>query len=54
MGYWACARLEPHRERLALHCLDLAGFETYLPRIRERRGGEQRVTLAKKDIEVVR
>ena len=37
MGYWACARLEPHRERLALHCLGLAGFETYLPRIRERR-----------------
>jgi transcriptional antiterminator RfaH len=26
-----------HRERLALHCLKLAGFETYVPRIRERR-----------------
>jgi transcriptional antiterminator RfaH len=37
MGYWACARLEPHRERLALHCLGLAGYATYLPRIRERR-----------------
>ena len=37
MGYWACARLEPHRERLALHCLGLAGYVTYLPRIRERR-----------------
>src|SRR5262245_35919168 len=37
MGYWACARLEPHRERLALHCLGLAGYTTYLPRIRERR-----------------
>jgi len=37
MGYWACARLEPHRERLALHCLALASFETYFPRIRERR-----------------
>src|SRR5262245_12881049 len=37
MGYWAVARLEPHRERLALHCLGLAGFVTYLPRIRERR-----------------
>src|SRR5262249_4844838 len=28
---------EPHRERLALHCLGLAGYVTYLPRIRERR-----------------
>ena len=37
MGYWACARLEPHKERLALHCLGLAGFETYFPRLRERR-----------------
>jgi len=37
VGYWACARLEPHRERLALHCLGLAGYVTYLPRIRERR-----------------
>ena len=37
MGYWAVARLEPHRERLALHCLGLAGYVTYLPRIRERR-----------------
>src|SRR5215469_7432659 len=37
MGYWACARLEPHRERLALHCLGLAGYTTYLPRLRERR-----------------
>ena len=37
MSYWACARLEPHRERLALHCLGLAGYTTYLPRIRERR-----------------
>jgi transcriptional antiterminator RfaH len=37
MAYWACARLEPQRERLALHCLGLAGFETYFPRLRERR-----------------
>jgi transcriptional antiterminator RfaH len=37
MAYWACARLEPQREHLALHCLGLAGYETYLPRIRERR-----------------
>jgi transcriptional antiterminator RfaH len=37
MSYWAAARLEPHREHLALHFLGLNGFETYLPRIRERR-----------------
>ena len=37
MAYWAVARLEPRRERLALHCLGLAGFRVYLPRLRERR-----------------
>jgi transcriptional antiterminator RfaH len=37
MAYWACARLEPRRERIALHHLALAGFATYLPRLRERR-----------------
>ena len=37
MSYWAVARLEPQRERLALHCLALAGFETYFPRLREKR-----------------
>jgi transcriptional antiterminator RfaH len=37
MSYWACARLEPHRERLALHCLKINGFEVYLPRLREHR-----------------
>src|SRR5262249_17159949 len=35
--YWACAQIEPFRERLALHCLGLNGFETYCPRIREQR-----------------
>jgi len=36
--YWACAQLEPHREALALHCLQhLGGFETYCPRLREQR-----------------
>jgi transcriptional antiterminator RfaH len=37
MSYWACAQLETHRERLALHCLGLRGFEVYLPRIRLKR-----------------
>ena len=34
--YWAAAQLKPQQERLALHCLALAGFEAYLPRLRER------------------
>jgi transcription antitermination factor NusG len=34
MSYWACAQLEPSRERLALHCLSkVNGFEVYSPRI---------------------
>ena len=37
MAYWACARLEPHRERLATHCLELNGYKVYLPRLREHR-----------------
>ena len=37
MAYWAVARLQPHRERLALHCLGLAGFTVYLPRLRSER-----------------
>jgi transcriptional antiterminator RfaH len=34
--YWCCAQIEPFRERLALHCLDLNGFEVYCPRLREQ------------------
>jgi hypothetical protein len=37
MAYWACAQLEAHRQRLALHTLDLAGYTTYLPRVRIQR-----------------
>jgi transcriptional antiterminator RfaH len=37
MSYWACAQLEANRERLALHCLTLRGFEVYLPRLRVKR-----------------
>jgi transcriptional antiterminator RfaH len=37
MAYWACARLEPRREVVAQHFLRLAGYEVYLPRLRERR-----------------
>jgi hypothetical protein len=37
MSYWAAARLQPHRQQLALKLLTLGGFETYFPLIRERR-----------------
>ena len=35
--YWAAAQLQPQRDMLALHFLRQAGFETYAPRLRERR-----------------
>jgi transcriptional antiterminator RfaH len=46
--YWACARLEPRREAVAEHFLTLAGYEVYIPRIRERRirSGRRLETLA--------
>jgi transcriptional antiterminator RfaH len=37
MAFWACAQLQPARERLALHCLTLAGYTAYLPRLRQWR-----------------
>jgi transcriptional antiterminator RfaH len=38
MAYWSCVRLEPNRERLALHCLSkVNGFEVYSPRIQAPR-----------------
>jgi transcriptional antiterminator RfaH len=37
VAYWAVSRLALNHERLALHCLTLAGFTTYLPRLCERR-----------------
>lgn len=37
MAFWAAAQIHGQHERLALHCLKLAGFTTWLPRIRERR-----------------
>jgi transcriptional antiterminator RfaH len=43
MAFWACAQLQPQRERLALHCLTLEGYVTYFPRLRElrRHGGRK-------------
>jgi transcriptional antiterminator RfaH len=37
MPYWCAARLQPHREALALHCLGLGGFTVYYPRLRDQR-----------------
>jgi transcriptional antiterminator RfaH len=37
--YWACAQVEPRRERLASYCLGLAGYEIYQPLLREQRRG---------------
>jgi len=34
--YWCCAQIEPFRERLAMNCLGLNGFEVYCPRLREQ------------------
>jgi transcriptional antiterminator RfaH len=36
MAYWAVARLQPRHESYALHCLTVAGFASYYPRLRER------------------
>jgi hypothetical protein len=36
-AYWTAARYMTAQERLALHFLGLAGFEVYLPRLREQR-----------------
>jgi transcriptional antiterminator RfaH len=35
--YWCAAQLQPQRDTLALHFLRQAGFESYAPRLRERR-----------------
>ena len=36
-NYWCAARLMSRREASATHFLGLAGFEVYLPRLRENR-----------------
>src|SRR5262249_24089645 len=42
MPYWAAAQLQPRCDGQALHCLRQAGFETYAPRLRERRAVQGR------------
>jgi len=44
MPYWAVARTAPHHERLAFESVALAGFKTFVPRIRVRVGPQWRTT----------
>jgi hypothetical protein len=37
VSYWCVARLQHHREQLALDCLKRGGYGTYYPRLREQR-----------------
>ena len=37
MPYWCAAQLQPQRDGLAALCLRQAGFEIYVPRLREPR-----------------
>ena len=37
MPFWCCAQLEHGRVHLGLHCLQLAGFDIYAPRLRSHR-----------------
>jgi transcriptional antiterminator RfaH len=37
MTFWAAAQIQPQRDKVALHWLGLYGFETYAPRLCDRR-----------------
>jgi transcriptional antiterminator RfaH len=43
--YWCAAQLQPQRDGLALNFLRQAGFETYAPRLRERRWAHGRAVV---------
>src|SRR6516225_7951194 len=40
--YWCCAQIAQCRDRLAWHCLGLAGYNVYQPLLREHRGSHGR------------
>jgi transcription antitermination factor NusG len=44
MPYWVVARAVPHHDRLAAECVGLAGYETFVPKIRIRVGAQWRTT----------
>jgi len=47
MAYWACAQIEPQRERAAQHYLGLSGYTSYCPRLRIIRRSHGRKILTK-------
>jgi transcriptional antiterminator RfaH len=44
--YWCCAQIEQSRDRLAWHCLTLAGYKVYQPLLREPRRSHGRKIIA--------
>jgi transcription antitermination factor NusG len=44
--YWCCAQVEQARDRLASHCLTLAGYKIYQPLLREQRRSHGRKIIA--------
>jgi transcription antitermination factor NusG len=44
MPYWAVARAVPHHDQLAAQCVGLAGYETFIPKIRTKVGAQWRTT----------
>jgi transcriptional antiterminator RfaH len=44
--YWCCAQIEQSRDRLAWHCLTLAGYKIYQPLLREPRRSHGRKIIA--------
>src|SRR5215471_14517515 len=44
--YWCCAQVEQSRDRLAWHCLTLAGYKIYQPLLREPRRSHGRKIIA--------
>jgi transcriptional antiterminator RfaH len=44
--YWCCAQIEQGRDRLAWHCLGLAGYKIYQPLLRESRRSHGRKIIA--------
>ena len=50
--YWCCAQIEPCRERLASHCLHLAGYRIYQPLLREQRRSHGRKIIVTPPLEI--
>jgi transcriptional antiterminator RfaH len=44
MPFWAVVRAQPHHDRLAAECVAMAGFETFVPKIRVKVESRWRTT----------